>query len=143
MPSSVETWPFWLSARSRGCSWSSGVVTWRSWGSPCGGDMESQEVAVLSQVSPMPLASFPAQWWHGSHGACCMHTGTSHLHSLSFLLASHAPRSLTMPLVPLWCLVVWGGWQDMVGAGAWLELGRGWSWGMVMVGGGSWEKRMM
>ena len=73
-----------------------------------------------------------AWWWRGSHGACCMCAGASRLRSLSLLLASHASRSLTFASR---LAVVFGG----VG---WV-VGRGRSGGVVMVGGGGWEERMM
>ena len=71
------------------------------------------------------------QWWCGSHGACCMHAGTSRLCSLFLLLASHASHSLT---ISSRLAVVFSSMGRVVA--------RGWSGGVVIVGGGGWEERM-
>ena len=119
MPSSIVTWPFWPSMRSCRCSWSSGVVTWRSWGLLCGGDVESQEVAVLSQVSSTPLMSLGLLLPVAVMGpAACMPAP---------LVSVPCPScSLPVPLVPLPCL--WspcGVRQCEAGGGTWSEPGHG------------------
>ena len=135
MPSSFVTWPFWLSARSCGCFWSSSVVT---------GGHGGRHVVVTWHRRRLPCSPLC------SHRCllCLLCPCTSRFHpgtvvawqSWGLLRACqclvcipHPSCSLPMPLVPLLCLLSSCGVQRHgVGGGTWSEQGcgdGGW-WGL-------------
>ena len=90
----------------------------------CGGDVASQEVAVLLLVSPVPLMSLHLSlpFWHGGGMAVMGPAACMPVPLISVLCSPACFPCLSFPYHASHLPVVFsgmGGWQDVVGAGVW------------------------